>query len=85
MALVRFPERFWCYLEGSTFEAIIDNLVLKRFSANQNFSGTKARKLEIIGSFGIFHITLKPEEIQVLVEAMSRVPNGEAVVNDIEK
>ena len=86
LGLVRFLERFRCYLEGSHFEIFTDNQVLKHFFTKPNLSRREARWLEILGNFGIFPITLKPGKIHVLGDALSRAPHAKvnATVNDVE-
>ena len=84
--LVKFLERFRCYLEGSLFEIITDNQVLKHFFSKPKVSRREARWLETLGNFGIFPITLKPRKIHVLGDRLSRAPHAEnvMVVNDVE-
>ena len=88
LALVRFLERFRCYLEGSTFEIFTDNQVLKYFFTKPKLSRREARWGETLGNFGIFPITLKPGKIHVLGDTLSRAPHAsiddDPVVNDVE-
>ena len=87
LGLVRFLERFRCYLEGSTFEIFTDNQVLKHFFTKAKLSRRESRWLEIMGNFGVFPITLKPGKIHVLGDTLSRAPHAEEanlVVNDVE-
>ena len=72
LALVRFLERFRCYLEGSTFKIITDNQVLKYFFTKPKLSRREARWSETLGNFGVFPITLKPGKIHVLGDTLSR-------------
>lgn len=86
LALIRFLERFRCYLEGSSFEIITDNQILKHFFTKKDLSRREARWIETLGNFGIFPITLKPGKIHVLGDALSRAPHApeDPAVNDIE-
>jgi len=87
LGLVKFLERFRCYLEGSTFEIFTDNQVLKYFFTKPKLSRREARWLEAFGNFGIFPINLKPGKIHVLGDVLSRAPHAEdagACVNDVE-
>lgn len=54
LELVRFLERFRCYLEGSEFRIFTDNQGLKYFLTELNDSVREARWLETLGYFGIF-------------------------------
>lgn len=82
LGLVYFLERFRCYLEGTSFEILTDNQVLKHFFTKSNLSRREARWIETLGNFGIFPITLKPGKIHVLGDTLSRAPHIH--VNDIE-
>ena len=87
LGLVRFLERFRCYLEGSSFEIFTDNQVLKHFFSKPKLSRREARWLETLGNFGVFPINLKPGKIHVLGDVLSRAPHAEEAdlfVNDVE-
>lgn len=87
LGLVRFLERFRCYLEGCTFEIFTDNQVLKHLFTKQKLSRREARWIETLGNFGVFPITLKPGKIHVLGDVLSRAPHAEDAdikVNDVE-
>ena len=88
LALVRFLERFRCYLEGSTFEIFTDNQVLKYFFTKPKLSRREERWSETLGNFGVFPITLKPGKIHVLGDTLSRAPlakiDDDTLVNDVE-
>lgn len=88
LGLVRFLERFRCYLEGSTFEIFTDNQVLKHFFTKPKLSRREARWSETHGNFGVFPITLKPGKIHMLGDTLSRAPHAsiddDPVVNDVE-
>lgn len=68
--LILFLEGFRFYLEGSTFEILKDNQVLKQFFTKQKLNRWEARWLETLGNFGIFLVTLKPGRVHVLVDAL---------------
>lgn len=76
LALVKFLERFRCYLEGSEFEMITDNQVLKHFFTKPKLSRREARWVETLGNFGVFPITLKPGKVHVLGDTLSRAPHA---------
>ena len=85
--MVRFLERFGCYLEGSTFEIFTDNQVLKHFFTKPKLSRREARWLETLCNFGVFPITLKHGKSRVLGDTLSRAPHAEvadAALNDFE-
>ena len=82
LGLIYFLERFRCYLEGSEFEVISDNQVLKSFFTKPKLSRKEARWLETLGNFGIFPISLKPGKIHVLGDTLSRAPH--AKTNQLE-
>jgi len=86
LGLVRFLERFRCYLEGAEFEIITDNQVLKHFFTKPSLSRREARWLETLGNFGIFPITLKPGKIHAIADVLSRAPHApeKPAVNNIE-
>jgi len=76
LGLIRFLERFRCYLEGSEFEIITDNQVLKYLFTKPKLSRREARWIETLGNFGIFPITLKAGKIHVLGDVLSRAPHA---------
>ena len=87
LGMISFLGRFQCYLEGSTFEIFTDNQVLKHFLTKPKLNRKEPRRLETIGNFDIFPITLKPGKIHVLGDALSRAPqivNCETKINDVE-
>ena len=86
LGLIRFLQRFRCYLEGWDFEIFTDNQVLKHFFSKKDLSRREARWVETLGNFGIFPITLKPGKIHVLGDTLSRAPHakGDASLNDVE-
>ena len=86
LGLIRFLQRFRCYLEGWEFEIFTDNQVLKNLFTKKDLSRREARWIETLGNFGIFPITLKPGKIHVLGDTLSRAPHvkGDVNVNDVE-
>eukprot|EP00171_Calliarthron_tuberculosum_P007413 IDg7413t1 len=76
LAMVYFLKRFRCYLEGSSFELITDNQVLKHFFTKPQLSRREAMWLDLFGHFGITQVTLKPGKAHVLGDALSRIPHG---------
>ena len=76
MGLIYFLKRHRCYLEGSEFEVITDNQVLKYFFTKQTLSRREARWLEELSNFGIFPINLKAGKIHVVGDLLSRAPNA---------
>ena len=90
LGLISFLKMFRCYLEGVEFEVFTDNQVLKSFFAKPKISQREARWLETLGNFGIFPITLKPGNIHVLGDVLSRAPHvmekieEGALCNDVE-
>ena len=75
LGLVYFLKRFRCYLEGSTFEVITDNQVLKHFFTKPNMSRKEARWLDLLSQFNIDSLTLRPGRIHVLGDSLSRIPH----------
>jgi len=51
LAVIYFLKRFRCYLEGSEFEIITDNQVLKNFMTKRKLSRREARWLELLSDF----------------------------------
>eukprot|EP00171_Calliarthron_tuberculosum_P023620 IDg23620t1 len=76
LALVYFLKRFRCYLEGSSFEVITDNQVLKHFLSKPQLSRREARWLDFFAHFRITTITLKPGKAHVLGDVLSRAPHA---------
>lgn len=73
LGMVEFLTHFRCYLEGSEFEVITDNQILKHFFEKRDLSRREARWLETLSDFGIFPITLQKGTIHVLGDTLSRV------------
>jgi len=84
LGLIYFLKRFRCYLEGSSFEILTDNQVLKHFFDKPRLSRREARWLETLGNFGIFPITLKQGKIHVLGDALSRAPHVAKPDSDLD-
>lgn len=51
--LVYFLKRFRCYLEGSTFEVLTDNQVLKNFLTKKRISRREARWPDLFAEFNL--------------------------------
>lgn len=81
LGLIYFLKRFRCYLEGSTFEVLTDNQVLRSFFEKPDPIRRDARWLDFLGQFGITKMTLVKGKIHVLGDALSRAPH---IVNNIE-
>lgn len=62
LGLVYFLKRFRCYLEGTSFEVITDNQILKSYFTKQKLSRKETRWLEFLSQFGISDLTLKKRE-----------------------
>lgn len=75
LGLVYFLKRFRCYLEGSSFEVLTDNQVLKNFFNKATLSRREAGWLEFLGQFGINGITLVKGKVHVLGDVPSRAPH----------
>lgn len=76
LGLVRFLQNFRCYLEGSSFEIVTDNQVLRSLFTKKNLSRREAGWVHILSNFGIFPITLQSGKIHVLGDALSRLPHA---------
>lgn len=86
LGLIRFLERFRCYLKGSILLICTDNHVLKHLFWKQSLSRREARWLETRGYVEIIPIPLKPGKIHVLGDVLWRAPHapGDRNINDIE-
>lgn len=74
LGLVFALMRFRCYLEGSTFEVITDNQVVRHFLTKKNLNRREARWLDTLASFNISSVTLQKGKIHVLGDSLSRIP-----------
>lgn len=74
LGLVYFLQQFRCYLEGTKFEVITDNQVLKNFFTKTELSRREARWLDFLSQFGITSVTLKKGRVHVLGDTLSRIP-----------
>lgn len=74
--MIEFLTHFRCYLEGSQFEIVTDNQVLKHFFDKKDLSRREARWLERFSDFGIFPITLKQGSTHVLGGVLSRAKDA---------
>lgn len=81
LGLIYFLQRFRCYLDGSSFEILTDNQVLKHFFPKPKLSRKGAKCVETLGNFGIFPFTLKTGKLHVLGDALSRAshPSNKSV------
>lgn len=75
LALVCALQRFRCYLEGSTFDVLTDNQVVKHFLTKKSLNRREARWLDILASFNIREINLVRGKIHVLGDSLSRIPD----------
>lgn len=75
LGLIYFLRRFRCYLEGSSFEVLTDNQVLKNFFSKATLSRREAGWVEFLGQFGISSMTLIKGKVHVLGDALSRAPH----------
>lgn len=57
LVLVRSLERHRCYIEGSTFEIITNNQVLKHYFSKSKLSRRETRWLKMLENSGVFSIT----------------------------
>lgn len=87
LGLVYFLKRFRCYLEGSDFEIITDNQVLKHFMSKPHLSRREARWLDLFAHFGISNITHKAGRIHVLGDVSSRAPHAPMIpeISNLQK
>lgn len=76
LALVRFLEHFRCYLEGSEFEIVTDNQVLRYLFDKKSLSRREAGWIHCLSNFGIFPMSLEKGKVHVLGDALSRIPEG---------
>lgn len=86
LGLVKFLQRFRCYLEGSEFEVLTDNQVLRYFFSKLNLSRREANWLEFLGQFGITKLTLVKGRVHVLGDSPSRAPqelNASVTFNNV--
>ena len=77
-------QRFRCYLEGSEFEILTDNQVLRYLFEKKDLSRREARWLALFGNFGIFPISLQKGRCHVLGDAPSRAPHAPTVPDSLE-
>lgn len=75
LALINLLQHFRCDLEGSSFEVLTDNEVLRIFSTKSMLSRREARWLDFLGGFVVSATTLLKEKIHVLGDALSRAPH----------
>lgn len=65
-----------------TFTVFVDNQVVSHFFTKQNVSHREVRWLKILSNFNISSLCLKPGRLNVLGDALSRIP--EAKLNNVE-
>lgn len=82
LGIVYFLQRFRCYLEGSEFEVITDNQVLRYFFSKPSLSRREARWLEFHCQFGISQLTLQKGLINVLGDVLSRVAHAPLTITN---
>lgn len=80
LALVNGLQRFPRYLKRATFSLITDNQVFNHFFSKSNLSRRETRWLEILADFNISALQLKPERINVLGDALSRIQHENSQV-----
>lgn len=75
--LIGALQRFCYYLEGSKWDVLTDNQVVKNFLTKKTINRREARwlGLEWLASYSIWEVFLKPGRIYVLGEALSCVPD----------
>lgn len=74
-------KRFRCYLEGSTFEVLTENQVLRNFLTKKNFSRRETRWLDLFADFNLHRITSVQGRAHVLGVALSRAPPQPSLPN----
>lgn len=79
LGLVYFLKIFMCYLEGTTFEVITDNQVLRKLFTKKNLSRREARWLDLFAKFNLDKITLVQGRIHVLGDAQPRIPQQTSI------
>lgn len=82
--LINFLELFRSNLEASKFEKDTDNQVLKYNFDSPNLNRRVAKWIEMLGLFEIFPIPLKPGNIHIVADALSRIPNDEGVATKLK-
>lgn len=75
LARISLLQRFRCYVEGSTFEVLTDNQILKHLLTKKSLNRREPRWMDTIASSIIREINLVRGNIHVLGDSFSRVPN----------
>lgn len=75
LGLVYFLEIFRSYLEGSEFEMITDNQVLKHLFSNPYLSIRQARWPEFLCQFGITNLILEKCKVHVFCDTLPLARN----------
>lgn len=58
LGLIYFLQRFRCFLEGSSFDVLTDNQVLRSLFCKDTLSRRESRWLDFLGQYGITKLTL---------------------------
>lgn len=72
--MIYFLQQFYFYLEGSEFEILTENQVLKTFINKSNLSRREVRWLDFIDQFGIKELKLIKGKVPVLGDSPLRAP-----------
>lgn len=75
LGLVYFLKRFRCYLEGSNFEVVTDNQVLRHFLTKKHLSCREARWLDLFAEYNLDKIVPVQVKDHILGDAISRIPD----------
>lgn len=76
LELLYFLKWFRCYLEGTEFEVIADNAVLKYFFSETELSRREAQWLEFLSQFCTTLLIFEKERLHVLGDVLSRAPHA---------
>lgn len=71
-----FLKQFWCYVEGTEFEVIIDNQALKYLFTKKDLSRREAKWIDLLGQLGIKNVALQPGRVHVLGDAVARLAHA---------
>lgn len=74
LGLLNVLQEFRCYLGCLKFTFFVDNQVFSHFYSKPNVSRREGRWLEILSSFNVLSLCLKPGRLHVLGDALSRIP-----------
>lgn len=59
-----------------------DNQIAKHFIERPSLSNEEAQEIVMLKGFGMFSISLKPQNIHMLAERLPEIPNEEVIFND---